>query len=101
MDEGHAAETAQADYAQPKPAQETHFERTGDMNAAPAQGEFHEDPEVLEQIRKKAEEAKARIAARLQQMEAEGGAQNDMAGEHVDLGEDAPPMYDDEDDSGD
>ena len=61
-----------------------------------------EDPEVYEQIRRKAEEARARIAARLEQMQAgEGGETHQETEERLDLGEDAPPMYDDGEDQSD
>lgn len=58
--------------------------------------DIHDDPEALEQIRLKAEEAKARIAARLQQIEAGEGAEGDAPESRLDLGEAIPPMSSDD-----
>lgn len=67
---------------------------------APSNYLAEEDPEVYEQIRQKAEEARARIAARLEQMQAGEAGETGHEAERLDLGEDVPPMVDEGDHSG-
>ncbi|QKV17278.1 hypothetical protein [Oricola thermophila] len=53
---------------------------------------IHDDPEAMELIRRRAEEARARIAARLQEMANEGEPAAGSPTGHVDLGENTPPL---------
>lgn len=87
------------------PTEPSHFEPSAgpdaDMHAEHMVPDIHDDPEAMEQIRKKAEEAKARIAARLQQLEAdehEEEVQTDSPNRRLDLGEDTPPVLPDDSD---
>jgi hypothetical protein len=102
------AETPEADYPDvasdlPATACEAGSEETAGyqpdaVHPASAHSLAEEDPEVLEKIRRKAEEARARIAARLEQMQAGEGGDAGHDSERLDLGGDAPPMFGDSDD---
>lgn len=81
------------------PADPARFEPAADPQAERAVPDIHDDPEAMERIRKKAEEAKARIAARLQQIEAEEHEEETETAPsngRIDLGEDTPPVSPDD-----
>jgi hypothetical protein len=99
-DEGFAAEP----FAEPEEPESAEPAPTGPATAEPAaesgpehaSPDIHDDPEALERIRQKAEEAKARIAARLEQMEAEEASADEPSSGRIDLGEDTPPVSPDD-----
>lgn len=95
------AEDVNAEAEQPAemPADHQYFEPSADAHTEHTASDIHDDPEAMERIRKKAEEAKARIAARLEQLEADEQheeAETDSSNGRLDLGEDAPPVSPDD-----
>lgn len=99
-DERLAAEPSHSDPVA-DPLADRFAEPTAEAQPEHTVPDIHDDPEAMERIRKKAEEAKARIAARLQQMEAdehEEGTQTDPSNGRLDLGEDTPPVLPDDSD---
>lgn len=83
----------------PESGEPHHVEPAAEAQPAHAVPDIHDDSEAMEQIRLKAEEAKARIAARLQQMEAEESATTDASTGRLDLGENTPPVSPDDSDN--
>lgn len=99
METPEGPEQVAPDSVEPHHVEPHHVEPAAEAQPAHAVPDIHDDSEAMEQIRLKAEEAKARIAARLQQMEAEESATTDASTGRLDLGENTPPVSPDDSDN--